>query len=118
MGVLVTSDGSATLPGVLLFLGTGLLGIGQFRSSADFVSTVVGRTVARPVQTKVGLGLCGLGLLLAMLASVLGLDDEGKHSGSAESRLMSIKYEMMPPTEVLDDLRVMLMTEKAAESTK
>eukprot|EP00562_Extubocellulus_spinifer_P017710 CAMPEP_0178596034 /NCGR_PEP_ID=MMETSP0697-20121206/31414_1 /TAXON_ID=265572 /ORGANISM="Extubocellulus spinifer, Strain CCMP396" /LENGTH=438 /DNA_ID=CAMNT_0020233549 /DNA_START=36 /DNA_END=1349 /DNA_ORIENTATION=- len=116
MGVLVTSDGAITLPGVLLLVGTGLIGVGQYRSSADFVSTLFGDSslLDRPIQSNLGLLFIAFGLILAVVANVLGVDDD---SAGADLRLTTVKYEMMPPTAVLDELRMIPMTEEAAENT-
>lgn len=116
MGVLVTSDGAITLPGVLLLVGTGLIGIGHYRSSADFVSTLLGDSslLDRPIQSNLGLLFITLGLILAVVANILGVDDD---SAGADLRISTLKYAMMPPKEVLDELRMILMTEKAAENT-
>lgn len=116
MRALVTSDGDITLPGLLLLLGTGLIGVGHYRSSADFITTIIGGSslLDRPLQNNIGLVCVFLGLLLAMVANILGVDDD---KGS-EMRLTTMKYEMMPPKDVLDELRMILMMEKAAENTK
>ena len=103
MGSLVTSDGSITLPGLLLLLGTGLLAIGHHRSSADFFATLLSSEL-RPLQSNIGLVCVVLGLILAVVAEVLGVTD-GESSEDAERRLLAVKYAMMVPKVVLEELQ-------------
>ena len=103
MGSLVTSDGSITLPSLLLLLGTGLLAIGHHRSSADFFATLLSSEL-RPLQSNIGLGCVVLGLILAVVAEVLGVTD-GESSKDAERRLLAVKYAMMVPKVVLEELQ-------------
>ena len=103
MGSLVTSDGSITLPGLLLLLGTGLLAIGHHRSSADFFTTLLSSEL-RPLQSNIGLGCIVLGLILAVVAEVLGVTD-AESSEEAERRLLAVKYAMMMPRDILEELQ-------------
>ena len=103
MGSLVSSDGSITLPGLLLLLGTGLLAIGHHRSSADFFATLLSSEL-RPLQSNIGLGCMVLGLILAVVAEVLGVTD-AESSEDAERRLLAVKYAMMMPRDILEELQ-------------
>ena len=117
MGSLVTSDGSITLPGLLLLLGTGLLAIGHHRSSADFFTTLLSSEL-RPLQSNIGLGCIVVGIILAIVAEVVGVAD-GESSEDAERRLLAVKYAMMMPRDVLEELRRMQSEakEEATEAT-
>jgi hypothetical protein len=103
MGSLVTSDGSVTLPGLLLLIGTGLIAIGHHRSSADFFTALLSNEL-RPLQSSIGLGCIVLGLVLAVVAEALGVADE-EIDEDAERRLLTVKYAMMVPRDVLEELR-------------
>ena len=111
MGSLVTSDGSITLPGLLLLLGTGLIAIGHHRSSADFFTTLVS-SEHRPLQSNVGLVFIVLSLILAVVAKVLGVAD-GESAEDAERRLLAVRYAMMEPRDAPEELRKIQSAEEA-----
>ena len=111
MGSLVTSDGSITLPGLLLLLGTGLIAVGHHRSSADFFTTLVS-SEHRPLQSNVGLGFVVLSLILAVVAEVLGVAD-GESAEDAERRLFAVRYVMMEPRDAPEELRKIQSAEEA-----
>ena len=111
MGSLVTSDGSITLPGLLLLLGTGLIAIGHHRSSADFFTTLVS-SEHRPLQSNVGLVFIVLALILAVVAEVLGVAD-GESAEDAERRLLAVRYAMMEPRDAPEELRKIQSAEEA-----
>ena len=114
MGSLVSSDGSITLPGLLLLLGTGLLAIGHHRSSADFFATLLSSEL-RPLQSNIGLGCIVLGLILAVVAEIVGVTD-GESSEDTERRLLTVKYAMMVPRDILEELQKIQSAAKQQEA--
>ena len=114
MGSLVSSDGSITLPGLLLLLGTGLLAIGHHRSSADFFATLLSSEL-RPLQSNIGLGCIVLGLILVVVAEIVGVTD-GESSEDTERRLLTVKYAMMVPRDILEELQKIQSAAKQQEA--
>lgn len=101
MAIFITPEGGVTLQALLLLTGVPLVGIGQYHSSADFVATLMGGSSAtRPIQSTIGLVCISAGLLLALIAVLVNSDDEGY-----SERRLSLKYDMMPPKDVLEEIR-------------
>jgi len=106
MGVLVTPDGSITLPGLLLAIGVPLLGIGHYKVPNDAIGSF--SLLGKPIELIVGAFCVTSGLALTVVAVIV----EGRDGNGAE-----LKYEFWTPEEILGDLRS-LATENATSKKR